>query len=268
VIRNQQRIAALFSCGEPSAVMVKVMLAELSAREPGSFEFAIVRCVVANEHPDNDRFAADCEAWFGHPVTNIASTEYRDCWDVWESRRFLNSRHGAPCTLEMKKRPRQEWEAAWQPEVEAFGYTVEEQRRADTFRRQNPEIRLDTPLIRAGLSASDCAAIVARAGIARPQMYLDGFKHNNCRTCVKARSPGYWANVRQHHPEDFERMAKLSRALNWTPCRAGDDTPIWLDELPASTPARDDSADIDCSLFCLMAEQRISESGSGDETEV
>jgi len=38
--------------------------------------------------------------------------------------------------------------------------------------------------------------------------------------------------------------------------------------LPASTPARDDSADIDCSLFCLMAEQRISESGSGDETDV
>jgi hypothetical protein len=136
---------------------------------------------------------------------------------------------------------------------------VEEQHRATAFRRQNPEIALDTPLIRHGLSADDCAAIVARAGIRRPQMYLDGFKHNNCRTCVKARGPGYWANVRRHHPAEFDRMARLSRALNWTPCRAGDDTPIWLDELPAETPIHDDSANIDCSLLCVIAEQKISE---------
>lgn len=249
------RIAALFSCGEPSAVMVKIMLSE----RVRSDAFAIIRCVVPNEHPDNDRFAADCEKWWDHPITNIRSTEYDDCWDVWETRRYLNGHTGAPCTLEMKKRPRQDWEREWLPDVEAYGYTSEETKRVATFRKQNPEINLDTPLIRAGLSASDCAAIVERAGIARPAMYLAGFKHNNCKTCVKARSPGYWANVRLHFPADFDRMAVLSRALKWTPCRAGDDTPIWLDELPMATEPTDDSADIECSLFCVIAEQKFTE---------
>jgi len=249
------RIAALFSCGEPSAVMVKMLLSEL---RPGD-ELAVVRCVVPNEHPDNDRFAADCAAWFGRPIINLRAVDYADFWDVWERRRYLNGHAGAPCTLEMKKRPRQDWERQWQPDVEAYGYTVEEQRRADSFRQYNPDIRLDTPLIRAGLSASDCAAIIQRAGIERPAMYRLGFQHNNCTTCVKARSPGYWAKVRQHFPADFRRMAALSVGLGWTPCRAGDDTPIWLHDLPADTPTVDDSAGIDCSLFCHIAEQHIAE---------
>jgi hypothetical protein len=251
------RIAALFSCGEPSAVMVKVLQSELRTRHPQSYDLAIVRCVVTNEHPDNDRFAADCETWFGQPITNIAATEYADCWEVWERRRYLNGHAGAPCTLEMKKRPRQDWERDWRPDVEAYGYTVEEQHRAAQFRRQNPDVNLDTPLIRAGLSAADCAAIVDRAGIERPAMYRLGFKHNNCRSCVKARSPGYWAKVREHFPHDFARMAVLSRDLGWSPCRASDDTPVWLDELAPDTPTADDSAEIDCSLFCHIAEQKM-----------
>lgn len=248
------RIAAFFSCGEPSAVMVRVLQAELRHT---SDTLAIVRCVVDNEHEDNDRFAADCEQWFGTPITNIRSTDYTDAWDVWERRRYLNGHAGAPCTLELKKRPRQDWERDWRPDVQAYGYTVGEQRRADAFRVQNPEIRLDTPLIRAGLDASDCAAIVERAGIERPAMYRLGFSHNNCRTCVKARAPGYWAKVRAHFPADFARMARLSRELGWTPCRGGDDTPIWLDELSPDVPLVDDSAGIDCSLLCWIAEQEM-----------
>jgi len=245
------RVAAFFSCGEPSAVMAKLALASGN-------EVAIVRCVVPNEHADNDRFAADCERWFDFPIIEIRSTEYADCWEVWEKRRYLNGIQGAPCTIEMKKRPRQDFERDWQPHAQMYGFTVDEKDRAERFREQNPEIMLLTPLIEFGLSASDCAAIVERAGIARPEMYRLGFKHNNCRTCVKARSPGYWANVRRHFPDDFARMGRLSRELKWTPCRASDDTPIWLDELPADIEPKDDSAAIDCSLLCYLAEQRIS----------
>ncbi len=246
------RVACMFSCGESSAVATKLKMAEMRGRP---HELAIVRAIVTNEHADNDRFAADCERWFGHEITNIRSADYGDCWDVWEKRRYLNGHAGAPCTLEMKKAPRQDWEREWLPDVEVFGFTVDEQRRADNYRRQNPEIAIDTPLIRAGLDASDCAAMVQRAGVERPAMYGLGFKHNNCRTCVKARSPGYWAKVRQHFPDDFTRMAALSRELKYTPCRAGDDTPIWLDELAHDTPAVDDSAGIECSLLCYIAEQ-------------
>lgn len=209
------RIAAFFSCGEPSAVMTKLLLASGN-------EIAVVRCIVPNEHEDNDRFARDCEEWFNHSIINIRSAEYRDCWDVWERRRYLNGHAGAPCTLEMKKVPRQDFERDWQPHASAYGYTIDERKRAHLFREQNPEILLLTPLIDAGLSASDCAALVTRAGIARPMMYRLGFKHNNCS------GPRYWALVRREFPDDFYRLARLCREVGWTPCRASDDTPIWL----------------------------------------
>lgn len=243
------RIVAWFSCGVASAVATKLTL----AAHPTD-EVAIARCVVTNEHPDNDRFAADCEMWFGRPVINLRSTEYADCWEVWERRRYLNGIAGAPCTLEMKKRVRQDFERTWCPDRQAFGFTAEERKRADRFRLQNPDVALDTPLIRAGLTKQDCAAMVDRAGIALPAMYGLGFANNNCRTCVKARSPGYWSLVRRVFPEDFARMATLSREIGWTPCRASDDGPIWLDELNPAHPAQDDSPDIECSLLCVLAE--------------
>jgi hypothetical protein len=252
------RVAALFSCGEPSAVATKVRQAELR-RSGLPFELAIVRCVVPDEHPDNDRFAAECQAWFGQEIINLKSDEYDDCFDVWEKRRYLNGHKGAPCTVHMKKIPRQEWERIWLPSQHVFGYTHEEADRAKTFRKANPEINLDCPLIRAGLSASDCAGIIQAAGIARPVMYQLGFKHNNCRGCVKARSPRYWALVRHHFPDRFFRLAGICRDVGWTPCRAGDDTPIWLDELPMEMPMEDDSPDIECSLFCHIEMQKIAD---------
>jgi hypothetical protein len=256
------RVAALFSCGEPSACAVKVRLAEL--RRSGSpYELAIIRCVVADEHPDNDRFAAECQEWFGQEIINLSSDEYADCFDVWEKRRYMNGHKGAPCTLYQKKIPRQDWERIWQPDQHVFGYTQEEARRAGEFASHNPEINLDCPLIRAGLSAADCAGMIHAAGIARPIMYQLGFKHNNCRGCVKARSPRYWALVRRHFPARFYRLAALCRDIGWTPCRASDDTPIWLDELPLDTPCEDDSADIECSLFCHVEMQKIRESEPG-----
>lgn len=251
------RIVVWFSCGVASAVAAKLTLLAHPADD-----VVVARCVVTNEHDDNDRFAAGCEKWLGRPILHLRSADYADCWDVWERRRYLNGINGAPCTIEMKKRVRQDFEREWQPDRQAFGFTAEERKRADRFRQQNPEVALDVPLIRAGLTKEDCAGLISRAGIAIPAMYGLGFANNNCRTCVKARSPGYWALVRREFPADFARMASLSRSLRWSPCRAGDDTPIWLDELPATTKPQDDSPNIECSLLCAIAESQIEDSAN------
>jgi hypothetical protein len=246
----RKRIVVWFSAGAASAVAAKLTLAAYPADD-----VVIARCIVTNEHHDNDRFAADCATWFGRPVLELRSADYADAWAVWEKRRYLNGIAGAPCTLEMKKAPRQQFERDWMPHASAFGFTMEERKRADRFREQNPDVRLLTPLIDAGLSKADCMGMLERAGIALPAMYALGFKNNNCVTCVKARSPGYWSLVRREFPGDFARMAALSRDIGWTPCRAGDDTPIWLDELDPAWPAQDDSPGIECSLLCYIAER-------------
>jgi hypothetical protein len=58
---NRPRIVSWFSCGTASAVNTKLVLAEYST----THDVRIARCIVPEEHSDNDRFAADCERWFG-----------------------------------------------------------------------------------------------------------------------------------------------------------------------------------------------------------
>lgn len=243
------RIVVWFSCGAASAVAAKLML---SKRRHGE-ETAIVRCVVASEHPDNDRFAADCERWFGQEIINLRSDRYPDTWSVWERRRFLVGPAGALCTTELKKAVRWRFERDWNPDAQAFGYTAEEQHRADRFRQQNPDVTLLTPLIDAGLGKADCLAMIQRAGIALPAMYRLGYRNNNCVGCVKG-GAGYRNKVRRDFPGVFARMAALERDIGATICKVGNRR-VYLDELPPDAGRHQPEPDIECSLLCSAAEQ-------------
>ena len=54
------RIVVRFTCGVPSAVTAKLAIAQF-----GAANVEIVRNDTRSEHPDNERFMADCEAWWG-----------------------------------------------------------------------------------------------------------------------------------------------------------------------------------------------------------
>lgn len=259
-INPRPRIVGWFSCGDASAVAVS-LLPSLYGR---THEIAVARCIVPEEHPDNDRFAADCERWWGRDIVNLRSDEYANCTEVWTRRRYMSGTKGASCTLEMKKAVRWAFEAQWKPDLQAFGFTVEERKRADRFRRQNPDVRLVTPLIDAGLSKDDCHAIVARAGIQLPAMYRLGYVNNNCIGCVKAQSPTYWNRVRRSHPDVFEARAKLSREIGCKLVKgtSGKRERIHLDELDPTLGERDIEPDIECSLLCALAEDFIADSVS------
>lgn len=252
---HRPRIAGWFSAGAASAVACKIMLARFAA----THDVTVVRCIVPDEHPDNNRFAADCATWFGVPVVNLASTEYASAEAVWEQRRYMSGVAGAPCTAEMKRAPRHAFEREWMPDFQVYGFTSEERDRAARFRAQNPECDLITPLIEAGLSKPDCLAIVDRAGIAIPAIYRLGFENANCLGCVKAQSPAYWNRTRRHFPEVFARRAELSREIGCKLVKltSGERDRIFLDELDPSLGAGEREPDIDCSLLCWMAEQDL-----------
>lgn len=240
------RHLAWFSAGAASAVATKLTLVD--------YPDAVVAYVdPGSEHPDNERFLADCEAWFGHPVERLRSDRYKDTWQVWEERRFLVGPTGALCTAELKKRVRFGFERP--DDVQVFGYTAEEQSRADRFRQQNPGVTLACPLIDRGLTKDDCLAIVERAGIELPVMYRLGFRNNNCIGCVKG-GMGYWNHVRRHFPDTFDRMALLERDIDHS-LLSDQNGPVWLDEL---APDRGDlltEPSIDCSLLCVLAEDEL-----------
>ena len=157
----------------------------------------------------------------------------------------------------MKKAVRWAFEREWRPDLQAFGYTCEEARRADRFRRQNPDVRLVTPLIEDGLAKDDCHAIIDRAGLVLPMMYRLGFPNANCIGCVRAQSPGYWNRTRAAFPEVFARRAALSRELGVRLVRVGEDERLFLDELDPALGSDAVIPNTDCSLLCFIAEQRI-----------
>jgi len=255
------RIVAWFSCGAASAVSTKLLISKLEKRQKPS-TLCIVRICIPEESEDNDRFAADCQRWFGEHVTitNIHSDEYAGAEDVWMRKRYMSGVGGAPCTMHLKRDVRKAFTDQWKPDLQVFGYTADERERADLFRRNHPEIGLVCNLIDAGLTKDDCFGMLARAGIELPLRYRQGFRNNNCKGCVKASSVDYWQRTRKYDPEVFERRADLSRELGVKLVRLGDGERerLHLDDLPPGEPG-DNEPDLDCSLMCVIAEHEIKE---------
>jgi 3'-phosphoadenosine 5'-phosphosulfate sulfotransferase (PAPS reductase)/FAD synthetase len=267
------RTVSWFSCGAASAVATKLALAN------GPVD--IVYCHVAEEHPDNMRFLNDCEAWYGQEIKILCSEKFNgSIYEVFKKTRYLVGPGGARCTLELKKRLRENYQ---QPnDCHVFGYTVEEQHRADRFIDANNDVDAQFPLIDSGLTKPDCLAMIQNAGIELPEMYKLGYHNNNCMGCVKAVQPEYWRKIQQDFPDMFAKMNASEKMLGRSVVKIGmkrvkrswpdvyeklgepalendnGNETHWrpqLDELPSDIIAMDNSPDIQCGIFCHIAEQ-------------
>jgi hypothetical protein len=239
------RILCWFSCGAASAVATKLAIAENSGKLP----LIIAYTEVMEEHPDNKRFLAECEKWFGQEGVILGNDYYkRSSYETFKTR-AMNIRGAAPCTRVLKKQVRERYEQAGDRQV--FGYTAEEQQRYDRFVDANNDVDVWVPLIDKGVSKIDCLAMLKNAGIELPEMYKLGYLNNNCIGCVKG-GMGYWNKIRVDFPEQFDRMAKLERFKKQTIFKDR-----YLDELQPEDGNYPKEPDIECSIFCHMAEQDI-----------
>ena len=249
------RVVCWFSCGAASACATKLALEEW----PGAV-VAYCASTLSTEHPDNARFLADCEAWFGKPVEMLYAKKYRDIFDVFEKTRWLVGTQGARCTTELKKLVRREFERP--DDVQVFGFDSTETKRADRFRGNNPATDLRTPLIDAGMDKRACLRMLNRAGIELPAMYKLGYRNNNCIGCVKGQA-GYWNKIRVDFPEAFARMAKIEREIGAAICKTEpidratgerQRIPVYLDELHPSMGRYATEPAIQCGVLCNIEE--------------
>jgi 3'-phosphoadenosine 5'-phosphosulfate sulfotransferase (PAPS reductase)/FAD synthetase len=240
------RVLSWFSCGAASAVAAKLALNKYK-----DAEVVVVNCdTKRNEHPDNYRFSREVSEWLGVPIQELRSNRYETVEDVFEQRRYMSGMKGAPCTVELKKVPRFEYQ---QPDdVHVFGYTVDEGKRIAKFEANNPELHLSWPLFDQGYTKKDCFKVLNAVGIRLPVMYELGFKNNNCIGCVKASAPKYWNMIRDNFPGTFSRRAEQSREIGCKLTRKkvnGKWEHIYLDELPID--AMDDfKEDLSCGPEC------------------
>lgn len=245
---GRSRIVVWFSCGAASAVAAK-----LASEKYKDQDLHVVYCdTLASEHPDNRRFLADVENWIGKEVEIIKSEDYDSIDDVFERTRYMSGIAGARCTVEMKKKPRYDYERLGDTHI--FGLTLDEEKRITRFTNNNPNLRMDWILKENGINKQRCYQIVREAGISLPVMYSLGFKNNNCIGCVKSTSGKYWNRVRKYFPEVFQKRCDQSRKIN-VRLVIYKGKRIFLDEL---TEDKIDGIeeDIECGTICVVEREQ------------
>jgi len=230
------RVSVWYSCGVTSACAAKIV------REQCKRPIDVIYCnTLMFEHPDNIRFMRDTEEWIGQRIKILRSSKYDNIVDVFLRTGWLVGHNGARCTLELKRRPREEY---CQPgDIDIFGFDADEVKRSIQFSQNNPELNLRYPLIEAGLNKQDCINMLLQAGIKLPAMYELGFKNNNCRICVKG-GMGYWNLVRIRFPDLFYLMCWVERKIGF---HIHD---CYLDELDPERGNYKTELSIECGPVC------------------
>lgn len=235
------RIISWFSCGAASAVATV-----LAAIQYGNIE--AVYCRVVEEHEDNLRFLDDFTRVFGIPVKTIVNEKHQgSIYDVFLKRGYIKHvKGGAPCTQTLKKELRKKYQHP--TDIQVFGYTAEEQSRADRFLDANNEVNEDFILLNNNITKADCLSMIKRSGIELPVMYKLGYQNNNCIGCVKG-GMGYWNQIRKDFPLQFKHMSQLERHLGHAICK--DKTgPVYLDELDPKRGRFKTDQPGDCGFTC------------------
>jgi hypothetical protein len=243
----KETIAVWFSCGAASAVAAAKTLEFYGA----NYNVRIVNNPVLEEDCDNRRFLKDVQDWLGVQIEIASNDKFTNCSavEVWEKRKFMSGPLGAPCTIELKKHARQQWEAKNPTDWHVLGFTVEEKTRHERF-VLNERPNVIPILIDLNLTKLDCYSILQSAGIQPPRMYSLGYPNANCVGCVKATSPTYWNHVREQHPEVFAERAAQSRRLGARLVRVRNKR-IFLDELDPTEKGRPlKNLDFECGIFC------------------
>lgn len=240
-----KNIVVWFSCGAASAVAAKKTIEKYGKQN----NVVIVNNPVINEHIDNLRFLKDCEKWFGKKIIMSINKNFPTCdiRDVFEKRKYISGVYGAPCTRELKKEARYQYEKNNIIDFHVLGFTAEEKKRNYRFMKFERENVIPI-LIDENLNKGNCFDIILKEGIKLPEIYKLGFPNANCIGCVKSQSPTYWNLVRDKFPEVFKDRAEQSRRIGAKLVKLKGKR-IFLDELK-TTDKGGKIKSWECGIFC------------------
>ena len=247
-----------FSCGAASALATKLTLQEYPPDQ-----VLIINAFIKEEDKDNRRFLADCEKWFNHPVLVLRDEKYgASTHEVWKQKRFIKGPHGAPCSLELKRKL---LKSVAQPgDVNVLGFTCEEEDRLQDLKDHFPE-EADSwraPLIERGIDKAHCLSVIEKVGIELPRMYRLGYDNANCIGCPKG-GQKYWQNIREDFPDEFVQIKTIQEDIgpgaNFLAFRSGPrkGERMSLAELPSGRADMRGEPSFSCGFFCEMIAEEV-----------
>lgn len=240
------KIAVYFSCGAASFMAAKMALAKYGH----ICEVVLVNNPIKEEDDDNQRFLRDAEVALGVKIHKAINSKYPSCSavEVWDDRQYMSGVDGAPCTLELKKKARYEWELKNRPDWTIMGFTKEEQDRFDNFQLNERPASIH---ILKEVTKAECFFEVVDMGLKLPEQYTKhGMPNANCDGCPKATSPTYWNHLRVVKPLVFATRAKQSREIGAKLVRVKG-VRIYLDELdPTAKGGELKDMNFECGIFC------------------
>jgi len=242
---KDKTIVVWFSCGAASAVAAKKTVEKYGQHN----DIIIANTPIHEEDDDNRRFLNDIAGWIGLPINKVTASKYPDSSivEVFGKKKYMSGIHGAPCTTELKKQARYEFETTINIDYHVLGFTADEKHRHERFitGERNNVIPV---LIDENISKKDCFDILRESGIKLPRIYGLGFPNANCVGCVKSTSVTYWNLVRKKFPNVFAQRAIQSRDIGCKlVIRKG--KRIYLDQL-LETDRGNKIKSWDCGIFC------------------
>ena len=250
--KDGDTIAVWFSCGAASATAAWRTLRRYEKR----CNVRIVYNSVIEEDEDNLRFLYDVSKWLEYPIELANNPNYPSCSavDVWDDVKYMSGIHGAPCTVQLKKRARQHWENNNKCDWHVLGFTLEEHDRHMRF-IQTERDNVIPVLIDDGFTKMDCFEFIMGMGLELPRIYKQGYPNANCIGCVKATSPTYWNHVRKQHPEVFQQRAEQSERLGVKLVRVKGERIMLKDLDPKAKGRPMKNLRFECGIFCEELEE-------------
>lgn len=206
-----KNIIGWWSGGVTSAVTCKLVL-DLYGKE----NCRIIFIDTMNEDVDTYRFLKDCEEWYNVPIETITgiNEKFPNIESIWRHYKTLNTATGAICSSTLKRDVRLKWEKENDYDHQAFGFDLDEAKRAKSMAMNHKQAKAIFPLMMHGLFKKDCIEMVEKAGIEVPNSYKLGYSNNNClkTMCIQG-GIGYWQKVQRVDLEKFDKMAELEHEL-------------------------------------------------------
>jgi len=181
------------------------------AKYPADSVHAVI-CPVENEHPDVWKLCDAVSARYHIPIHRIGQSA--DIWQVFFEQRMMGNPFADPCSRILKREKMARYMSQYTPADTMLhvGITADEIDRmlaiTRNWSKQGFKVQADLadePLLNRDRLVEMCKQEFGFA----PQLYLEGFSHNNCGGfCVKA-GKGQMARLLYYHPDIYryhERM--------------------------------------------------------------